>query len=178
MKKPASKVVCLKERKTLSLSVCLFFAKDPAAPKACCVPPSQRGPTLQARGGPASPVSSRAAAAPPAIWTLVLDGLCLAVVPTELNGESIFSSLSACLCPPGLAPPRTARGRHVMPPRWKQSTLLMGSFVFSSGPAAPTPNPSLPLFRKRGELTLSAAAGTFENNCLYDCYFSYLFEEV
>lgn len=42
-------------------------------------------------------------------------------------------------------------------------------------PGAPTPAfPSLPffLFREvRGTLTLSAAAGTFENNCLYDCYF-------
>lgn len=37
--------------------------------------------------------------------------------------------------------------------------------------------PSLYLGRE-GALTLSAAAGTFENNCLYDCYFSYLFEEV
>ena len=31
--------------------------------------------------------------------------------------------------------------------------------------------PSLLLFRESGALTLSAAAGAFENNCLYDCYF-------
>lgn len=69
-------------------------------------------------------------------WSL--EGLCLGVGSIELKRESIFSSLSVCLSPrPSSA--SCCMGRHVMLPRWKQSILRMGSFVFSSGPAALTP---------------------------------------
>lgn len=41
-------------------------------------------------------------------WSL--EDLCLGVGSIELNRESIFFSLSVCLCPPGLALPHTAWG--------------------------------------------------------------------
>lgn len=91
--------------------------------------------------------------------------------------ESIFSLLSLCSCPPGLALPPTAWG--VMSCCPDESKAFCGWAHLSS---VVSPQlwrlPCLLLFKKRLALTLSAAAGTFENNCLYDCYFSYLFEEV
>lgn len=127
-------------------------------------------------GGPAIVVCGRATRELLAIWPLVLEGLCFGVVSTELNRESIFF-LSVCISPPGLALPHAAWGSMSCCP--DESKAFCGWAHLSSAVGLQLWRlPSLPLFSKRGALTLSAAAGTFENNCLYDCYFSYLFEEV
>lgn len=119
---------------------------------------------------------------PPAFWLLVFKkGLCLCVVSTELNRESIiFFSISVRFCPP---PPRPGSASHCMgapchAAQMKAKHSADGLIRLQQRARSSRRLPSLPLFRERGVLTLSAAAGTFENNCLYDCYFSHLFEEV
>lgn len=114
---------------------------------------------------------------PLAIWPLVFRRSMPWCWLHGAEREPIFFCLSLCVCPPGPALPHAAWGTMSCCPdeseafcRWTHSSSAPGLQLWRL--------PSLPLFRKRGALTLSAAAGTFENNCLYDCYFSYLFEEV
>ena len=47
-------------------------------------------------------------------WSL--EGLCLGVGSMELNRESIFFSLSVCVCPPGPSSASHCMGRRVMLP--------------------------------------------------------------
>lgn len=107
---------------------------------------------------------------------LFSEGLCLAFHWIGLV-KNLYSPSSVCSCPPGPALPHPAWG--VMSCCPDESKAFCGWARLSS---VVSPQlwrlPCLLLFSKRLTLTLSAAAGTFENNCLHDCYFSYLFEEV
>lgn len=161
------------ERESLSLSLERIQLKRPTV---CCCP--HRENYAIGCGAPVIVVYGRATRESQwqcGHWSL--EGLCLGVSSTELNRESIFFFLSVWVCPPGPARPQTAWGNVSCCP--DESKAFCG-WAHSSSPVGLQlwRLPSLPLFRKRGALTLSAAAGTFENNCLYDCYFSYLFEEV
>lgn len=91
--------------------------------------------------------------------------------------ESIVSLLSVWACPPGPALLHTAWG---FMSHWPDESNAFYGWAYSSSEVGLQlwHPPSLPLFRKSLALTLSATAGTFENNCLYDCCFSYVFEGV
>lgn len=172
MKRPGSEIHALRGR----ISICVF-RKSPAK-EACCVPLPHRENCAIGSGASTIVVcgrSTRESHWQSGHWSL--EGLCLGLGSIELKRESIFPSPSVCVCPPGPALPHTVWGAMSCCPDeskafcgWAHSSSAVGLQLWRL--------PSLPLFRQRGTLTLSAAAGTFENNCLYDCYFSYLFEEV
>lgn len=160
----------------MSVSV---FRKGPAKEAHCALLPHRENQAIGC-GAPVIVVYGRATREKPlAIWPLVFRRpLPWCVGSIELNKRIYILPLYLCASVPQArlcltlhgAPCHAAQMKARHSAGWAHSSSALGPQLCRL--------PSLPLFRKRGALTLSAAAGTFENNCLYDCYFSYLFEEV
>lgn len=105
MKRPGSKKHALRDR----ISICVF-RKGPAI-EACCVLLPHRENCAIGCGASLIVVcgrSTRESHWQSGHWSL--EGLCLGLGSIVLKRESIFSSLSVCVCPPGPALPHTAWG--------------------------------------------------------------------